>query len=145
MKDNFNLKGDMDWVDCIMFLMYAQAHTTDWDITENEGKVINDKAYYLVSILAGWDEVSYSKEDVKDKMAKAYAYYAKSLGKGEEQFGFDMTFCVNHIKNLHWFNPKFAQHLVNMFAELAEVDGVNENEKFNLKKIADDWGAESPL
>jgi len=58
MNDSLNLKGDMDWVDCIIFLMYAQAHTTDWDLTKNEGKVINDKADYLVSVLARWKEIS---------------------------------------------------------------------------------------
>jgi len=145
MNDSLNLKGDMDWVDCIIFLMYAQAHTTDWDLTKNEGKVINDKSDNLVSTLASWEEISYSKEDVKDKMAKVFDYYSKSLAKGEDQIGYDMTFCVNHIKNLSWFNPKFAQTLVNWFTELAEADGVNENEKFNLKKLAEDFGAESPF
>jgi len=29
MGDIFNIKGDMDWVDCSIFLMFSQAHMTD--------------------------------------------------------------------------------------------------------------------
>ena len=41
-----------DWVDCALFLMFAHAHMTDWELSEEELEVIEKKnrdiciAYY---------------------------------------------------------------------------------------------------
>ena len=48
------------------------------------------------------------------------------------------------LKNQEWFNPTFAQSLVNMLGEISETDGVSENEKATLRNLAKFWGVEPP-
>ena len=50
------------------------------------------------------------------------------------------------IRDREWFNPIFAQSLVDMLGEIAKADNeVNENEKVSLRNLAKFWGAKSPV
>ena len=49
------------------------------------------------------------------------------------------------LKNQEWFNPTFAQSTVDMLGEISHADGVNDNEKTNLKNLAEYWGVVPPL
>ena len=49
------------------------------------------------------------------------------------------------LKNQEWFNPTFAQSLVDMLGDISKADNVNENEKGNLRNLAEFWGVKSPI
>tara|TARA_B110000444_G_C18763921_1_gene558976 strand:+ start:76 stop:1197 length:1122 start_codon:yes stop_codon:yes gene_type:complete len=144
MSDRFNLEGGMDWVDCSIYLMFAQAHMTDWDLTENEIKVITEKAEIYVSHLAG-EGMPYSDLDIKKKMKKAFNNYNKSLEGSDEELLADVRKISEFLKNQEWFNPTFAQSLVDMLGDISKADNVNENEKGNLRNLAEFWGVKSPI
>ncbi len=145
MSDRFNLEGGMDWVDCSIYLMFAHAHFTDWDLNESEIKVITKKAEIFVSHLAG-EGMPYSDFDVKIKMKKAFDWYNKSLEGSDEELLQDVQKVCKFLKNQEWFNPIFAQSLVDMLGEIAKADNeVNENEKVSLRNLAKFWGAKSPV
>ena len=42
-----------DWVDCALFLMFAHAHMTDWELSEEELEVIEKKTETFVSHITG--------------------------------------------------------------------------------------------
>ena len=56
-----------DWVDCALFLMFAHAHMTDWELSEEELEVIEKKTETFVSHITGEGEI-FTELDVKDKM-----------------------------------------------------------------------------
>lgn len=144
MEDKFNLEGGMDWVDCSIYLMFAQAHMTDWDLTQNEIKVITEKAEIYISQLAG-EGLPYTETDVQAKMKKAFDMYTKSAEKDDAGLMGDVKKVSESLKNQEWFNPTFAQSLIDMLAEISKADGVNENESVTLQNLAGFWGVKSPI
>jgi len=140
MSDIFNIEGDMDWVDCSIFLMFSQAHMTDWELDELEIKTINEKAEIFVSHMAG-EGMPYTDNDVNQKMKKAFNWYDSCLAGSDEELMSEVQKVADFIKNQDWFNLTFAQTLVDMLADISKADGeVIDNEKGSLESLAKSWG-----
>ena len=84
MSDRFNLEGDMDWVDCSIYLMFAYAHFTDWKLDEKEIEVIQEKAELFVAHMASWDNMPYTDNDITKKMKKSFDWYCRSSNQSDE-------------------------------------------------------------
>ena len=97
MSDIFNIKGDMDWVDCSIFLMFSQAHMTDWELDELEIKTINEKAEIFVSHMAG-EGMPYTDNDVNQKMKKAFNWYDSCLAGSDEELMSEVQKVADFIK-----------------------------------------------
>ncbi len=145
-KDRFNLFGGMDWVDCSLYLMFAYAHFTDWKLDDKEIQVITEKAELFIAHMASFDNMPYTHNDVNAKMKKALEWYDRSLFQGDEQFLKELNDVQFWIQNQEWFNPIFAQNLVNWIGEIARADGkIIDNEIASLKSLAKSWRVESPI
>ena len=144
--DRFNLSGNMDWVDCSIYLMFAYAHFTDWKLDEKEIQVIREKTELFIAHMASFDNMPYTDNDISAKMKKAFDWYDRSLMQSDEQLIKEVLDVAHWIKNQEWFNPIFAQNLVNWIGELAIADGeVINNEIDSLKSLAQSWGVKSPI
>ena len=134
-----------DWVDCSLFLMFAHAHMTDWDLADEELQVIKEKTDIFVSAQAGEGQM-YTTLDVDNKMKKAFDWYNDAQSGTDEELVSKVAEVATFLKNQEWFNPTFAQSMIDFLAEISEADGViNDNEKGNLDNLAQHWGVTSPI
>tara|TARA_B000000460_G_scaffold211311_1_gene159232 strand:+ start:186 stop:611 length:426 start_codon:yes stop_codon:yes gene_type:complete len=136
---------DYDWIDRILFLMFAYAHFTDWDLADSERTLIKSKTqYFLKELYQG--ERQYDSEDIESKMNIAYDWWNETQQKSIDEVLAQFQDAAGQIKNQSWFNPDIAQTVIDFLAELAEADGVIiDNEKYSLRDLADFWGAESRI
>lgn len=133
-----------DWVDCALFLMFAHAHMTDWELSEEELEVIEKKTETFVSHITGEGEI-FTELDVKEKMRIAFKWYDNSLGFSDEELLSEHKKVAGFLKDQDWFNPTFSQSMVDFLMELSEADGVvTENEKRSLNLLADFWDVNPP-
>ena len=133
-----------DWIDCSLFLMFSHAHMTDWELSQEELEVIEQKTEIFVSHTTGEGKV-YTELDVREKMKIAFKWYDKSLGGSDESLLSEHKKIAGFLKDQDWFNPTYSQSMVDFLAELSEADGVvTENEKRSLNALAEFWGVDPP-
>ena len=146
MSDRFNLDGSMDWVDCSIYLMFAYAHFTDWKLDEKEIEVIQEKAELFVAHMASWDNMPYTDNDITKKMKKSFDWYCRSSNQSDEMLLKEIEDVSGWIKDQEWFNPTFAQNLVDWLTDIAKADGkVINNERGSIQNLAQSWGVSSPV
>lgn len=145
------VKGEQegyDWLDITNFLLIANAEITDYNISEGEMNKIAEISERMFSVWCG-EGVQFTTVDVKRKLQLAFSWYEKVQNVPEGQI--DQA-VMSHVKKLatwlkqqDWFNEEFANSVISWMVELAEVDGVNENEKGSTNSLAEFWGVKKPF
>ena len=128
-KSNINQKKyGYDWIDCLNFILIANAEVTDGRLSPeelNKIKEINEITF------AHWvgDGMPYASDE-PDKM------------KVQEQ----MTKVVKFLKSQDWFNPTFANSIINWLVEIANSDGnIIANEKGSINSLAEFFEVKKPF
>ena len=134
-----------DWIDCSLFLMFSHAHMTDWELSQEELEVIEQKTEIFVSHTTDEGKM-YTELDVKEKMKIAFKWYDNGLGGSDEDLLSEHKKIAGFLKDQDWFNSTFSQSMVDFLEELSEADGVvTENEKTEEKKAKDQSEKVVPL
>jgi len=130
---------EQSWIDHYGFILVAFAHMTDWDLSDSEIQVIDEKIEFMISN----SKQSYEKADVSRKLVEIVQRY-QSLSEDTEIMDTLMDACMK-LKNETWFDNFTAALLMESLGEIAEADHIIEETEIQLlKNIADIFGVKPP-
>ena len=139
------MRKNYDWVDRAIFLMFAYAHITDWELADSERSLIQSKIDFVLKKIQG-DSYQYEPEIIANKMSTVYKYWSDVQEKSFDEVLTELQDIASEIKKQDWFDSIFAQKIIDFLAEIAKVDGiVLDNEKFSLDDLSNLWEVESRL
>ena len=139
------MRKNYDWVDRTIFLMFAYAHITDWELADSERSLIQSKIDFVLKKIQG-DSYQYEPEIIANKMSTVYKYWSDVQEESFDEVLTELQDIAGEIKKQDWFDSIFAQKIIDFLAEIAKVDGiVLDNEKFSLDDLSNLWEAESRL
>ena len=136
---------EYDWVDRTIFLMFAYAHITDWELADSERSLIQSKIDYVLKKIKG-DSYQYKPEIIANKMSTVYNYWSEIKEESLDEVLTELQDIAGDIKKEDWFDSNFAQKMIDILAEIAKADGiVLDNEKFSLNDLSNLWEVECSL
>ena len=136
---------EYDWVDRTLFLLFAYAHITDWELADSERSVIQSKTNYILKKING-SSPQHSSDEIELKMITAYRYWDEIQKESIDEVLTELQDIAGQIKFQNWFDDDFARKMIGILAEIAKADGVVlDNEKFSLDDLANLWEVESHL
>ena len=139
------MRKEYDWVDRTIFLMFAYAHITDWELADSERSLIQSKIDYVLKKING-DSYQYKPEIIANKMSTVYKYWSDVQDESLDEVLTELQDIASEIKKEEWFDPNFAQKMIDFLAEIAKADGiVLDNEKFSLIDLSNLWEVECSL
>ena len=139
------MRKEYDWVDRTIFLMFAYAHITDWELADSERSLIQSKIDYVLKKING-DSYQYKPEIIANKMSTVYRYWIDVKDESLDEVLTELQDIASEIKKEDWFDPNFAQKMIDFLAEIAKADGiVLDNEKFSLNDLSNLWEVECSL
>ena len=139
------MRKKYDWVDRTIFLMFAYAHITDWELADTERSLIQSKIDYVLKKING-DSYQYKPEIIANKMSTVYKYWSDVQDESLDEVLTELQDIASEIKKEEWFDPNFAQKMIDFLAEIAKADGiVLDNEKFSLNDLSNLWEVECSL
>tara|TARA_Y100000816_G_C25977173_1_gene510121 strand:- start:520 stop:939 length:420 start_codon:yes stop_codon:yes gene_type:complete len=139
------MRKEYDWVDRTIFLMFAYAHITDWELADSERSLIQSKIDYVLKKING-DSYQYKPEIIANKMSTVYKYWSDVQDESLDEVLTELQDIASEIKKEDWFDPNFAQKMIDFLAEIAKADGiVLDNEKFSLNDLSNLWEVECSL
>ena len=139
------MRKEYDWVDRTIFLMFAYAHITDWELADSERSLIQSKIDYVLKRIKG-DSYRYKPEIIANKMSIVYRYWNNVQNESLDEVLTELQEIAGEIKNQDWFDTNFAQKMVDFLAEIAKADGiVLDNEIFSLNDLSNLWEVECRL
>ena len=139
------MREKYDWVDRTIFLMFAYAHITDWELADTERSLIQSKIDYVLKKING-DSYQYKPVIIANKMSTVYKYWSDVQEESFDEVLAELQDIASEIKKEDWFDSIFAQKMIDFLAEIAKADGiVLDNEKFSLDDLSNLWEVESRL
>ena len=133
------VRQEYDWVDRTLFLLFAYAHITDWELADSERSVIQSKTINSNS-------PQHSSDEIELKMITGYKYWNEIQKESIDEVLTELQDIAGQIKSQKWFDYDFAQKMIDFLAEIAKADGVVlDNEKFSLDDLAILWEVETRL
>ena len=139
------MRKNYDWVDRTIFLMFAYAHITDWELADSERSLIQSKIDYVLKKING-DSYQYKPEIIANKMSTVYKYWSDVQDESLDEVLTELQDIASEIKKEDWCDPNFAQKMIDFLAEIAKADGiVLDNEKFSLIDLSNLWEVECSL
>ena len=139
------MRKKYDWVDRTIFLMFAYAHITDWELADTERSLIQSKIDFVLKKING-DSYQYKPEIIANKMSTVYKYWSDVQDESLDEVLTELQDIASEIKKEEWFDPNFAQKMIDFLAEIAKADGiVLDNEKFILNDLSNLWEVECSL
>ena len=139
------MRKEYDWVDRTIFLMFAYAHITDWELADSERSLIQSNIDYVLKKING-DSYQYKPEIIANKMSTVYKYWSDVQDESLDEVLTELQDIASEIKKEEWFDPNFAQKMIDFLAEIAKADGiVLDNEKFSLNDLSNLWEVECGL
>ena len=74
-KEKYKMvRQEYDWVDRTLFLLFAYAHITDWELADSERSVIQSKTNYILKKING-NSPQHSSDEIELKMITGYKYW----------------------------------------------------------------------
>ena len=139
------VRQEYDWVDRTLFLLFAYAHITDWELADSERSVIQSKTNYILKKING-NSPQHSSDEIELKMITGYKYWNEIQKESIDEVLTELQDIAGQIKFQNWFDYDFAQKMIDFLAEIAKADGVVlDNEKFSLDDLAILWEVETRL
>ena len=79
-------------------------------------------------------------------MSTVYKYWSDVQDESLDEVLTELQDIASEIKKEDWFDPNFAQKMIDFLAEIAKADGiVLDNEKFSLNDLSNLWEVECSL
>ena len=139
------MREKYDWVDRTLFILFSYAHITDWELADSERSLIQSKIDYVLKKIKG-DSYQYKPEIIAKKMSTVYKYWSDVQEESLDEVLTELQYIAGEIKKEDWFDPNFAQKMIDFLAEIAKADGiVLDNEKFSLNDLSNLWEVECRL
>ena len=139
------VRQEYDWVDRTLFLMFAYAHITDWELADSERSLIQSKTNYILKKIND-GSLQHSSDEIELKMITGYKYWNEIQKESIDEVLTELQDIAGQIKSQKWFDYDFAQKMIDFLAEIAKADGVVlDNEKFSLDDLAILWEVETRL
>ena len=139
------MREKYDWVDRTIFLMFAYAHITDWELADTERSLIQSKIDYVLKKING-DSYQYKPKIIAKKMSTVFKYWSDVQEESFDEVLAELQDIAREIKKEDWVDSIFAQKMIDFLAEIAKADGiVLDNEKFSLDDLSNLWEVESRL
>ena len=92
------------------------------------------------------DSYQYKPEIIANKMSTVYRYWSDVQDESLDEVLTELQDIASEIKKEEWFDPNFAQKMIDFLAEIAKADGiVLDNEKFSLNDLSNLWEVECSL
>jgi len=143
-------KYGYDWVDCLNFILIGNAEVTDGRLSPeelNKIKEINEITF------AHWvgDGMPYASDEPDKKLKIAHDWYFSIIDNNpDDQINMkvqeEMTKVVKFLKSQDWFNPTFANSIINWLVEIANSDGnIIANEKGSINSLAEFFEVKKPF
>lgn len=139
-----------DWIDCLNFILIANAEVTDGLLTPEEMKKIQSISEITFAHWVG-DGMPYASDEPDKKLKTAHDWYFSIIDKTpEDQINVkvqgEMITVVKFLKSQDWFNPTFANSIISWLVEVAQADGnIIANEKGSINSLAEFFGVDKPF
>ena len=92
------------------------------------------------------DSYQYKPEIIANKMSTVYKYLSDVQDESLDEVLTELQDIASEIKKEEWFDPNFAQKMIDFLSEIAKADGiVLDNEKFSLIDLSNLWEVECSL
>ena len=105
------MRQEYDWVDRTIFLMFAYAYITDWELADSERSLIQSKIDYVLKQING-DSYRYKPEIIANKMSKVYKYWNDIQKESLDEVLTELQDIAGEIKKEDWFDSNFAQKMI---------------------------------
>ena len=111
------VRQEYDWVDRTLFLLFAYAHITDWELADSERSVIQSKTNYILKKING-DSPQHSSDEIELKMITGYKYWNEIQKESIDEVLTELQDIAGQIKSQKWFDYYFAQKMIDFLAEI---------------------------
>ena len=115
------VRQEYDWVDRTLFLLFAYAHITDWELADSERSVIQSKTNYILKKING-SSPQHSSDEIELKMITAYRYWDEIQKESIDEVLAELQDIAGQIKFQNWFDDDFARQMIDILAEIAKAD-----------------------
>ena len=139
-----------DWVDCLNFILIANAEVSDGILAPEEMNKIREISEITFAHWVG-DGMPYSSDEPDKKLKIAHDWYFSIIDNNPEdqknaKVQEQLLKVVRFIKSQEWFNETFASSIISWLVEVASADGsVVANEKGSINSLAQFFGVEKPF
>ena len=96
-------RQEYDWVDRTLFLLFAYAHITDWELADSERSVIQSKTNYILKKING-SSPQHSSDEIELKMITAYRYWDEIQKESIDEVLTELQDIAGQIKFQNWFD-----------------------------------------
>ena len=117
------MRKEYDWVDRTIFLMFAYAHITDWELADSERSLIQSKIDYVLKKING-DSYQYKPEIIANKMSTVYKYWSDVQDESLDEVLTELQDIASEMKKEDWFDPNFAQKMIDFLSEIARANNI---------------------
>jgi len=143
-------KYGYDWVDCLNFILIANAEVTDGLLSTEEMAKIKEINEITFAHWVG-DGMPYASDEPNKKLKIAHEWYFSIIDNNpDDQINMkvqeEMTKVIKFLKSQDWFNPTFANSIINWLVEIANSDGnIIANEKGSINSLAEFFEVKKPF
>lgn len=149
-SNNTQKKYEYDWVDCLNFILIGNAEVTDGLLSTEEMAKIQEINEITFAHWVG-DGMPYASDEPNKKLKIAHDWYFSIIDNNpDDQINLkvqeEMTKVVKFLKSQDWFNPTFANSIINWLVEIANSDGnIIANEKGSINSLAEFFEVKKPF
>ena len=143
-------KTGYDWIDCLNFILIGNAEVSDGLLTPEEMEKIQEINEITFAHWVG-DGMPYASDEPNKKLKIAHDWYFSIIDNNpDDQINMkvqeEMTKVVKFLKSQDWFNPTFANSIINWLVEIANSDGnIIANEKGSINSLAEFLEVKKPF
>jgi tellurite resistance protein len=143
-------KTGYDWIDCLNFILIGNAEVSDGLLSPEEMAKIQEINEITFAHWVG-DGMPYASDEPNKKLKIAHDWYFSIIdNNSDDQINIkvqeEMTKVVKFLKSQDWFNPTFANSIINWLVEIAQSDGnIIANEKGSINSLAEFFEVKKPF
>ena len=138
------------WIDCLNFILIGNAEVSDGLLSPEEMAKIQEINEITFAHWVG-DGMPYASDEPNKKLKIAHDWYFSIIdNNSDDQINIkvqeEMTKVVKFLKSQDWFNPTFANSIINWLVEIAQSDGnIIANEKGSINSLAEFFEVKKPF
>ena len=143
-------KTGYDWIDCLNFILIGNAEVSDGLLSPEEMAKIQEINEITFAHWVG-DGMPYASDEPNKKLKIAHDWYFSIIdNNSDDQINIkvqeEITKVVKFLKSQDWFNPTFANSIINWLVEIAQSDGnIIANEKGSINSLAEFFEVKKPF
>ena len=143
-------KTGYDWIDCLNFILIGNAEVSDGLLSPEEMAKIQEINEITFAHWVG-DGMPYASDEPNKKLKIAHDLYFSIIdNNSDDQINIkvqeEITKVVKFLKSQDWFNPTFANSIINWLVEIAQSDGnIIANEKGSINSLSEFFEVKKPF